>query len=154
VRVGLHCRLVAGVRVLRESERTFLVSEQPLTVVEVTDRGRALLERSRCTTVLAGLSPTELRFLRRLRELGLVELRPVPEEPPPMVSVVVPVRDRPEQLADCLRSLEGLGHPRDRLQVIVVDDGSAVPVAERAGIRVVRADRPSGPAGTRHMAAT
>jgi mycofactocin system glycosyltransferase len=37
--------------------------------------------------------------------------------------------------------------------VVVVDDGSVVPVAERAGIQVVRSDRPSGPAAARNLGA-
>jgi mycofactocin system glycosyltransferase len=150
---GYHCRLVAGVRIVRERRRTFVVSEQPLTVLEVADRGRRLLERAREGTELTDLPAAELRFLGRLRELGLVELRPAPEGTPPMVSVIIPVRDRPEQLAACLSSLERLHHPAGRLEVIVVDDGSAVPVGAPAGVRVVRSGRPGGPAAARNLGA-
>ena len=45
----------------------------------------------------------------------------------PTFSVVVPTYRRPERLADCLRSLEKLEYPRDRFEVIVVDDGSGAP---------------------------
>ena len=38
------------------------------------------------------------------------------------VSVVVPTRARPEQLADCVAALEALDYPRDRFEVIVVED--------------------------------
>jgi mycofactocin system glycosyltransferase len=151
---GFHCRLVAGVRIVRERGRGFLVSEQPLTVLEVADRGRRLLERARGATEFSDLSAAELRFLGRLRELGLVEFRPVAPETPPTVSVIVPVRDRERQLAGCLRSLERLHYPGDRLEVIVADDGSAVPVPAPAGVRVVRSQRPAGPAAARNLAAS
>jgi len=41
----------------------------------------------------------------------------------PFCSVIVPTRNRPEQLRRCLEGLSELEYPRDRLQVIVVDDG-------------------------------
>jgi mycofactocin glycosyltransferase len=148
-----HCRLVAGVRIVHERGRTFLVSDQPLTVVEVAERGRRLLEQARGGTELAVLAPAELRFLRRLRELGLVELRPTAGSLPPTVSIVIPVRDRQEQLSACLGSLERLDHRPERLEVIVVDDGSAVPVPALAGVRVVRSERPAGPAAARNLGA-
>jgi GT2 family glycosyltransferase len=43
-------------------------------------------------------------------------------------SVVVPTRNRSEQLRACLRSLAAMDYPRDRFEVIVVDDGSHEPV--------------------------
>ena len=45
----------------------------------------------------------------------------------PTFSVVVPTYRRPEPLAACLRSLDALDYPRDRFEVIVVDDGSGAP---------------------------
>src|ERR1700719_1832049 len=39
-------------------------------------------------------------------------------------SVIVPTRNRPEQLRACLRSLAAMDYPRDRFEVIVVDDES------------------------------
>ena len=48
---------------------------------------------------------------------------------PAFVSVVVPTYSRPRELAVCLRSLSALRYPRTRLEVIVVDDGNADPVA-------------------------
>ncbi len=41
----------------------------------------------------------------------------------PYFSVVVPTFARPRRLAACLQSLSAVEYPRDRLQVIVVDDG-------------------------------
>jgi glycosyltransferase involved in cell wall biosynthesis len=46
-------------------------------------------------------------------------------------SVVIPTRDRPGQLDTCLEALACQSLPRDRFEVIVVDDGSRAPVAPR-----------------------
>jgi GT2 family glycosyltransferase len=44
------------------------------------------------------------------------------------VSVIVPTRDRPAQLADCLDHLARLQRPAGGFEVIVVDDGGSVPL--------------------------
>lgn len=46
----------------------------------------------------------------------------------PFISVIVPTYARPRQLASCLQSLAGLDYPRDRFEVVVVDDGSEMPI--------------------------
>ena len=46
----------------------------------------------------------------------------------PACSVVVPTYDRPEALRACLESLARLDYPRERYQVIVVDDGGLAPL--------------------------
>lgn len=48
----------------------------------------------------------------------------------PSVSIVIPTYSRPGHLADCLRSLARLDYPRDRLEVIVVDDGGDAPLED------------------------
>jgi glycosyltransferase involved in cell wall biosynthesis len=42
-------------------------------------------------------------------------------------SIVVPTYNRPEQLRACLQALADLDYPKDRFEVIVVDDGSKSP---------------------------
>jgi len=41
---------------------------------------------------------------------------------------VIPTYSRPSQLEDCLRSLSAVDYPRDRFEVIVVDDGGHTPL--------------------------
>ena len=43
---------------------------------------------------------------------------------PPFVSVIILNRNGKEYLEDCLPSVEGQVYPRDRLEIIVVDNGS------------------------------
>jgi GT2 family glycosyltransferase len=44
------------------------------------------------------------------------------------LSVIIPTFNRPAKLAECLRALAGQDYPEDRFEVIVVDDGSELPV--------------------------
>lgn len=47
----------------------------------------------------------------------------------PFVSVIVPVRNDNVRLEQCLRALESKTYPRDRYEVVVVDNGSTQSVA-------------------------
>lgn len=46
----------------------------------------------------------------------------------PFFSVIIPTFNRLEQLDICLQSFKILDYPRDRFEVIVVDDGSEMPI--------------------------
>jgi GT2 family glycosyltransferase len=74
----------------------------------------------------------------------------------PFFSVVVPTRSRPERLAACLGGLARLNYPRERLEVIVVDDGSDLEQqVESSGglhLRLIRQYH-SGPAAARNLGA-
>ncbi len=50
------------------------------------------------------------------------------EREQPFFSIVIPTYNRPERLATCLQSLARLDYPRERFEVIIVDDGSEMPV--------------------------
>ena len=59
----------------------------------------------------------------------------------PYFSVVIPTRNRPEQLGTCLRALSRLDYPRDCFEVIVVDDGGVFSLEDtlapvKAAVRV------------------
>lgn len=46
----------------------------------------------------------------------------------PLISIVIPTHGRPEKLRTCLQAIGDLHYPKDRFEVIAVDDGSPVPV--------------------------
>jgi GT2 family glycosyltransferase len=70
----------------------------------------------------------------------------------PFVTVIVPTRDRPAQLAACLSALGRLDYPPERRETIVVDDGGAGALDGPAGVVAIRADG-AGPAAARNRAA-
>jgi glycosyltransferase involved in cell wall biosynthesis len=80
-------------------------------------------------------------------------------EPWPSFSIVIPSFNRPRQLATCLDSLAGLDFPRERFEVIVVDDGSSPPLADtvdefkgRLPLALIRQEN-RGPASARNAGA-
>jgi glycosyltransferase involved in cell wall biosynthesis len=77
----------------------------------------------------------------------------------PFCSVIIPTRNRPRELAVCLESFARQGYPRDRFEVIVVDDGSTEPlepvierVAKAVDISLLRQAN-AGPAAARNAGA-
>lgn len=48
----------------------------------------------------------------------------------PFFSIIIPTYARPQRLANCLESITQLNYPRDRFEVIVVNDGSEIPLDE------------------------
>ena len=75
------------------------------------------------------------------------------ERRPPLCTIVIPTRHRPRLLAECLRTIAQLDYPRDRFEVIVVDDGGGIaPAPEEFPVSVVRCTG-IGPAGARNEGA-
>lgn len=78
----------------------------------------------------------------------------------PKFSVVVPTYERPAQLAACLRALSQLDYPRERFEVLIVDDASARPPHEltesfggELDVRLLGQARNAGPAAARNLGA-
>src|SRR5215207_5979372 len=74
-------------------------------------------------------------------------------------SIIVPTYQRPAALARCLDAIRALDFPRDRFELLVVDDGSPTPPADLIAAldrsldaQLVRA-RHSGPAAARNAGA-
>ncbi len=75
-------------------------------------------------------------------------------------SIVIPTYNRPKQLARCLASLARLDYPRERFEVIVVDDCSPTdlsPIVAGAdsslNLRLIRQNTNGGPAKARNAGA-
>jgi mycofactocin glycosyltransferase len=103
-----------------------LVGGQPLRILRLNEAAAAVVARWREPAVPA---PAEEALAARLHAAGLAVLRPDTSGwTPADVTVVVPVRDRPAQLARCLAALDGC-------RVLVVDDGSRDPAAVAAAAR-------------------
>lgn len=77
----------------------------------------------------------------------------------PTFSIVVPTYNRPQQLRGCLEALARIDYPRDRYQVVVVDDGSVQPLDTvvdpfQAELEVVlHRQKNAGPAAARNAGA-
>ena len=77
------------------------------------------------------------------------------ETTPPRASVVIPSYNRPDRLAECLAAL--LADPDEGFEIVVVDDGSPVPLGRTCApfgprVRCLRQDN-AGPAAARNAGA-
>ncbi|MFC8517190.1 mycofactocin biosynthesis glycosyltransferase MftF [Streptomyces sp. NPDC057257] len=139
VELGSQVRQYDGGRVL--------VGGAPPRLVRLAAAAGPLLKNGRIRLD----TPPAARLAERLVALGLAH--PVVAELPPLetasVTVVVPVRDRAQELD---RLLAGIG---DGTPVVVVDDGSRAPlavarVAARHGARLIALAENRGPAAARN----
>ncbi len=95
------------------------------------------------------MSVQETRTTEPLSETGV-------ERSLPSVSLIIPTRNRPEQLRSCLEACARLEYPRHLLEFLLVDDGSSPPVSQLlealpGGVRArVLRQNLSGPAAARN----
>ncbi|MDP3093083.1 MAG: glycosyltransferase [Nitrospira sp.] len=82
------------------------------------------------------------------------------ESKAPSFSIVIPTYSRPEQLAVCLQACARIEYPRDRVEVIVVDDGGTKPLDEivagfhgKLTLKLLQQEN-SGPASARNRGAS
>ncbi len=139
--------------------RTVIMGGSPLRLMRLDQRGIKVFDQLgsgiRLDSVTSASRRAIANLARRLLDGGLAHpdwsSEPDAVSPTPSgrftaadVTVVVPVKDRPEQLARLLASV-GPG------PVIVVDDGSAVPVGHLpANVEVVRHNQSRGPGAARN----
>lgn len=122
--------LSPGVRLLQSENGCFLLRSAPLSLLRINSAAFELLRsldgRSALREAAAGLDPRDARrFLGQLERLGFVRARARQGfSTLPSISVVVPVRNRQRQIRECVDSLLSLYYPKDKLEIIVVDDAS------------------------------
>ncbi|MCD6527860.1 MAG: mycofactocin biosynthesis glycosyltransferase MftF [Desulfuromonas sp.] len=153
-------QLADGVEIENAVHGGVLVSSRPLRMVRLN---RSLLDLvQRLPNVdLRQLAAAEVKALEKLVKGGFVDRRWHGLEDMaelPTVSIIIPVKDRAEDLRHCLNSLEQLDYPQDKLQVVVVDDGSSdetPDVAENWGAILLRSGKiGGGPAFARNKGAS
>lgn len=166
---GLTVRLDR--QALRLDGGTVLIGGAPPRLMRLAPAAAAMVDDDGSVTVAGSTSGT---LVRRLLDAGIAHPVDVPAAAVPPagdVTVVVPVRDRPDELRRLLGALSGSGggHPLNTYnsynhykdepppvaRVIVVDDGSTDPAAIRAvatdaGAEVLRREGSGGPATARN----
>ena len=141
-------RVVLDVGVRRIDGGSVLVGGSPLRLLRLTAAGCRLVDR-----LVAGepvpQSDSAQRLVRRLLDTGMAHPRPGQSMYGRTdVTVVVPVRDRPDDLAATLATIGDVG------SVVVVDDGSSdrtvASVARGHGAISLRHEKARGPAAARN----
>jgi mycofactocin system glycosyltransferase len=111
---------------------SLVISEAPLNVVRASKRAARILKLCDGKRILlqialeTGVAEGQVfRICDYFNKKAVLETA-VPENQGyyPSITVIIPSRDRGESLVECLRSVFAQDYPSDRVEVIVIDDGS------------------------------
>jgi len=84
------------------------------------------------TPVLVDGTEAVIRLIRvRARRREAARELPVPSDEMPTVSIIVPAHNESAVIDRCLNSVKAQDYPHDKLEIIVIDDGSTDGTAER-----------------------
>jgi mycofactocin system glycosyltransferase len=126
-------RLAPGILLEDTAGGSFLVSARPLRMVRLNPALRTLAQRMLGAEIDA-TSAAEFKVLESLVKSGFVSRRQDLADLVhlPTVSIIIPVKDRAADLRNCLTSLQQLNYPLEKLELVVVDDGSRDPTPQVA----------------------
>lgn len=132
----LAYRLRKGVTYEKKSGAPLLVLDFPLKSILLKPLWRPVFEflhssRSYCSfdDILSHGNQTDADkveiFLNHLVYRGFLEQEGLSKVSGyPQVSIIIPVRNRPDDIAACLQSLSGIDYPSEKVEILVVDDAS------------------------------
>lgn len=134
-RKPLAYRLGKSVRILPNGGSPVLLLNFPLKFVVLhpfwgpvfeSHTNRCFISFEKILSLVGHAAPDGIQFfLNGLVRRGFLEQEGFPALAHlPRVSIIIPVRNRPEDISTCLQSLAGLAYPVDNLEIIVVDDAS------------------------------
>jgi len=162
---GFGFSLAADTYLREDPDGYFLVSRLPVRILRLNEplyRLLVYISGGGELTYYASHHPEldEKKLTRTILSLvagGYLKLDGIAEiEEYPAVSIIIPVKDQPEDLVECLQTLENLDYPGDRLETIVVDDGSQKEVfgiVESPGVKIIRHAASRGQAACRNIGA-
>ncbi len=127
-------RLRKGVTLEKRLDSYIAFSKIPLNLIRISERAATVLELCdgvrTVEEIAAGAAMGDeektFKICRYFSEKGLLEMEPVlPNKmDEPTVSIIIPVRNRQEELKGCLESVFSQDYPSQKMEVIVIDDGS------------------------------
>jgi mycofactocin glycosyltransferase len=138
-------RLKRGIRLIRASQGGIVLQSNPLRALKINQAAFEILDKCRvdCDNAEAGQgggAQGSMAFLDTLYQGGLLDWTPPPPQTLPLVSIVIPVYNRPAEIEECLESLQNLDYPSEKTEIIVVDDASrdhTAAVVRRFGVRLI-----------------
>jgi len=156
----MNYRLAHNVELVEREGGIYLLSKTPLCVLRLNRSLADLVGRGADGTPITP-SESEVLVMEQLASKGFVERLQNPLQQPatlPDISIVIPVKDRAGELQRCLTSLSCLNYPQEKLQIIVVDDGSSdeSPLVARQfrALLVPSGGTGRGPAAARNVGAS
>lgn len=123
----MNYRLAQGVELVERDGEHFLMSKTPLCALRLNRTLADLVGRGVDGSLISA-TVAERSVMDQLATKGFAErVRSTPQQPEmlPEVSIIIPVMNRADELRRCLTSLTQITYPQQKLQIIVVDDGSS-----------------------------
>ncbi|GEN33548.1 MULTISPECIES: mycofactocin biosynthesis glycosyltransferase MftF [Aneurinibacillus] len=128
-------RLHTGMNLMKDERGGVLLSDHPLGVIRINDTAYRLLYDCANSLTLdeiiekyPGIEKGKIvQFLDSFAKRGILSriyTGDSIEEYTPFVSIVIPVRNRPADIRRCIESVLCCHYPRDRFEIIVIDDFS------------------------------
>jgi mycofactocin system glycosyltransferase len=138
-------QLKRGIRLIRASQGGVILQSNPLRALKINRAAFDILDKCRSgskvdQTVQGDDLQGGMAFLDTLHQGGVLDWTPPQPQTLPLVSIVIPVYNRPAEIAECLASLKSLDYPDDKMEVIVIDDASRDHTAaevRRFGVRLI-----------------
>lgn len=116
------------IRLIQTSEGFFCLSTFPLNAIRINAPLFHLLKQMENGRELEAesIGLHESSAIEQLVRKRILQRKESAEpEQWPSVSVIIPVKDRAHDLRECIESLMVLDYPADKLEILVVDDGSS-----------------------------
>jgi mycofactocin system glycosyltransferase len=154
-------RLNKGIRMIRAPGGGVLLQSNPLRALKINRAALEILEKCRDGMPVdpkegEAVNKKILPFLDTFVQAGLLTWEPAKNRDLPLVSVIIPVYNRPQEIRQCLTSLQALDYPADKIEVIVVDDGSSdytPAVVRRFDVRLIVQPCNRGQSAARNLGA-
>lgn len=156
----IHYHLREGVRLIHQGEDFYLLSEIPLIVIKINEVLYRILWEMRRSDSFSSVPEKDYRFIglldRLVRKGMLIKDEVIETQIYPFISVIIPVKNRPQDIRECLASLASLDYPKDKVEVLVVDDGSTDSTGKMIqtfNIRAIHLPQSIGASACRNLAA-
>jgi hypothetical protein len=152
-------QLKSGIRLIRSSQGGVVLQSNPLRALKINQAAFDILDRCRPDASDHQAGPCDgsrsgMAFLDTLHQGGILDWTPPQTGNLPLVSVVIPVYNRPAEIAECLASLQTLDYPAEKIEVIVVDDASrdhTAAVVRRFDVRLMVQPNNMGQSAARNV---
>ena len=132
--MNLSYKLPKGISIAEKDFTFYLIRKNPLATItlnpvwkpafDLMSRSEFIPFKEICALVIAEPDKIET-YLNSLVRKGFMEsigCRDLSDYP--FVTIIIPVRNRPDEISQCLVSLAELDYPPDKKEIIVVDDAS------------------------------
>jgi mycofactocin glycosyltransferase len=154
-------QLRRGIRLIEAPEGGVILQSNPLRAIKINRPAFEILKQCESGVQAyqmrtCGASSAAGALLDTFRQGGLLDWMPPPARSLPLVSIIIPVYNRPDELEACLASLQQLDYPPGRVEVIVVDDASwdhTAAMARRFDVRLIIQPHNMGQSAARNTGA-